>query len=110
MTEEIIKDKLPQNIQHLLMEIGEKMVLFRLFLLLKDTEWDVYQNLGEAGCDLVILNRIGNRKLKIEVKTRQRLYSTSDDKKLRTVHYTITENEYSNCDERSLEHLDIFFC
>lgn len=45
------KEKLPQNIQHLLMEIGERMVLFRLFLLVKDTEWNVYQNLGEIGCD-----------------------------------------------------------
>jgi len=47
-------EKLPQNIQRLLMEIGERMVLFRLFLLVKDTEWDVYQNLSESGCDLLL--------------------------------------------------------
>jgi hypothetical protein len=97
MSEEI-KEKLPQNIQHLLMEIGEKMVLFRLFLLVKNTDWNVFYNLGEVGCDLILLNSIDNRKLKIEVKTRQRLYSVSEKKKLNTVHYTVTENEYMSCD------------
>lgn len=97
MSEEI-KEKLPQNISHLIMEIGEKMVLFKLFLLVKDTDWEVYQNLGESGCDLVLLNNKDNRKLKIEVKTRQRLSSTSKGNELKTVHYTLTENEYLNCD------------
>ena len=92
------KEKLSQNIQHLLMEIGERMVLFRLFLLVKDTEWDVYQNLGESGCDLLLLNSLTNQKLKIEVKTRQRLYSTSEKSKLNISQYTLTENEYINCD------------
>jgi hypothetical protein len=87
----------PQNIKHLLMEIGEKMVLFKLFVLIKDTAWDVYQNLGESGCDIVLFNNINNKKLKIEVKTRQRLYS-SDNKTLNIVHYSISENEYINCD------------
>ena len=73
--------KLPQNIQHLLMEIGEKSVLFKLFLLTKDTEWEVYQNLTEQGCDIVINNMAdGNNRIKIEVKTRQRLHSTSNKK------------------------------
>lgn len=92
------KEKLPQNIQHLLMEIGERMVLFRLFLLVKDTEWNVYQNLGETGCDLLILNSVTNQKLKIEVKTRQRLYSTSKESRKNIAQFTITENEYNNCD------------
>lgn len=92
------KEKLPQNIQHLLMEIGERMVLFRLFLLVKDTEWNVYQNLGEIGCDLLLLNSITNQKLKIEVKTRQRLYSTSKGTQKNIAQFTITENEYNSCD------------
>lgn len=90
-------ERLPQNIQHLLMEIGEKSALFRLFLLTKDTEWDVFQNLGESGCDLIILNIQTGERIKIEVKTRQRLYTTSKEMK-RTVHFTLTENEYNNCD------------
>lgn len=92
------KEKLPQNVQHLLMEIGEKMVLYRLFIRTQNTEWDAFQNLGESGCDLLLLNSITNAKLKIEVKTRQRLYSTSDKSRLNTVQYTVSENEYKNCD------------
>lgn len=97
MSEEI-KEKLPQNINHLIMEIGEKMVLFKLFLLVRDTDWEAYQNLGESGCDLILLNNKDNRKIKIEVKTRQRLSSTCKGNESRTVHYTVTENEYLNCD------------
>lgn len=91
------EEKLPQNIQHLLMEIGERMVLFRLYILAKDTEWDVYQNLGEKGCDLLIVNGTTNNKIKIEVKTRQRLYTTSKKGKNR-VQFTVTENEFNSCD------------
>ncbi|SDH03833.1 hypothetical protein [Desulfosporosinus hippei] len=89
-------EKLPQNIQHLLMEIGEKSVLFRLYLLTKSTGWEVYQNLGESGCDLILLNSKSGDKIKIEVKTRQRLYTTSKNA-VGTVHFTLTENEYKNC-------------
>ncbi len=95
---EIIKEKLPQNINHLLMEIGEKMVLFRLYLLIKDTSWEVFQNLGDAGCDVVLLDKENNNKIKVEVKTRQRIYSISDKKRLNYAHFTVSENEYKNCD------------
>lgn len=44
--------KLPQNIQHLLMEIGEKMVTFHLYVRTQNTPWKVYNNLNEVGCDL----------------------------------------------------------
>lgn len=90
------KQKLPQNIQHLLMEIGEKMVIFRLFLLTINTPWDVYSNLGEAGCDLLLVHNKRNEKLKVEVKTRQRLYTTGKHPEL--VQFTVTESEYNNCD------------
>ncbi len=84
-------EKLPQNMQNLLMEIGEKSVLFQLFILAKDTNWDVYYNLGEVGCDLVLIENNANRKIKIEVKTRQRIYSTSSDTNI--THFTVTELE-----------------
>lgn len=89
--------KLPQNVQNLIKEIGEKLVLFRLFLLVKNTNWEVYQNYSEPGCDLILLNSLMNRKIKIEVKTRQRLYTTSK-KKAKRVQFTLTANEYDNCD------------
>lgn len=87
--------KLPQNIKQLLSEIGEKTVLFRLYLLTKNTKWDVYQNLDESGCDIILLNNKTSRKIKTEVKTRQRLYTTSHH---RFFDFTLTENEYNNTD------------
>lgn len=93
---ESAKDNLPQNMQNLLMEIGEKSVLFQLFILLKDTSWDVYYNLGEVGCDLVLVDNKSNKKLRIEVKTRQRLYTTSKNEN--TVHFTVSELERYSSD------------
>ena len=48
--------KLPQNIQALIGEIGEKQVLLRLYLLVHENSWEVFQNLGEAGFDVLLLN------------------------------------------------------
>lgn len=90
------KEKLPQNMQNLLMEIGEKAVLFHLFILAKNTSWDVYYNLGEVGCDLVLIDSQTNKKLKLEVKTRQRMYTTSKDANI--THFTITEIERNSSD------------
>lgn len=95
----MVKDKLPQNIQNLLMEIGEKSVLFRLFLLTKENpNWEVYHNLNDTGYDVALLKKNSSERIRIEVKTRQRLYTTSDEKKKRIVHYTVTKNEYENSD------------
>lgn len=88
-------DKLPQNINNLIMEIGEKSVLFRLFLLTKNTDWNVYYNLNGVGFDIALVNQEKNQDLKIEVKTRQRLYTTSKQKHF---NYTVTESEYNNMD------------
>jgi len=94
-----MKKKLPQNIQNLLMEIGEKSVLFKLFLLTKDNlDWEVYHNVNDTGYDLVLLKKQSLERIRIEVKTRQRLYTTSDDKKKGLVHFTVTKNEYENSD------------
>ncbi|KYZ77793.1 hypothetical protein AXX12_17155 [Anaerosporomusa subterranea] len=92
------KEKLSQDLQHLLMEIGEKSALFMLYVkVVKDSEWEVYQNLSESGCDLVLLNPQNNDKIKVEVKTRQRLYTTSL-KNVSRVQFTVTEKEYESCD------------
>lgn len=94
-----MKDKLPQNIQNLLMEIGEKSVLFKLVLLTKENpDWEVYYNLNDSGYDLILIKKNSSKRVRIEVKTRQRLYTTSDENKKRTVHYTITRNEYEDSD------------
>lgn len=93
------KRKLPQRMQDVLMTIGENAVLFNLFVLTSENpNWNVYQNLTDTGCDLILINHNNNSKIKIEVKTRQRLYSTAQEKNLNTVHFTLSENEYNSCD------------
>lgn len=89
------KTKLPQNINNLLMEIGEKSVLFELFLLTKPLKWDVFYNLSESGCDIIIINRETKKDIKIEVKTRQRIYTTGKNVGFS---FGLTENEFNSID------------
>ena len=70
------RKKLPQNIQALIGEIGEKQVLLRLYLLVHENSWDVFHNLGEAGFDVLLQNSTTGEKIRVEVKTRQKLYTT----------------------------------
>jgi hypothetical protein len=91
-------EKLPQRMSDVLKTIGENAVLFRLYVLLVEyPEWDVYQNLSDKGCDLVLINSSNNNKIKIEVKTRQKLHTTSKNSKT-NVHFTLSKNEYEACD------------
>ncbi len=85
--------KLPQNINNLLMEIGEKSALFNLYLRTRNTKWRVYYNLSEVGCDIVLINREGQ--INIEVKTRQRLYTTGKNSGF---DFQLTENEFHSVD------------
>ena len=87
--------KLPQNINNLLMEIGEKSTIFYLYLLTRKKKWNVYYNLNEVGCDIVLIESGTQRQLNIEVKSRQRLYTTGKNKGF---HSQVTENEYRNID------------
>jgi len=89
-------EKLPQNIQALIGDIGEKQVLLRLFLLVRGTPWEVFHNLGEAGYDLLLLNSKTSEWVRVEVKTRQRMYTTS--KREGRVNFYLTDGEYRACD------------
>jgi hypothetical protein len=92
------KEKLPQRMSAVLGTIGENAVLFQLFVIaMRYPHWNVYHNLADKGCDLILLNSINNNKIKIEVKTRQKLYSTSKNQKA-AVQFTLTEGEYEACD------------
>ena len=90
------KTKLPQNIQALIGEIGEKQVLLRLFLLVQGSPWEVFHNLGEAGYDLLLQHSDSGERIRIEVKTRQRMYTTS--RRRGTVQFFLTDGEYKACD------------
>jgi hypothetical protein len=97
-------DRLPQNIQAMIGEIGEKQVLLRLYLLVRDTSWNVFHNLGEAGFDALLLHSKTGEKIRIEVKTRQALYTTG--KHMDQVHFVLTDGEYQACDFLIGYHLD----
>ena len=93
--EESIVVKLPQNIQALIGEIGEKQVLLRLSILVHQTNWNVFHNLGEAGYDLLLLNSETAERIRIEVKTRQKLYTTG--KNWKRIHFFLTNGEFEAC-------------
>ena len=90
------RKKLPQNIQALIGEIGEKQVLLRLYLLVHENSWEVFHNLGEAGYDVLLLNATTGEKIRIEVKTRQKLYTTG--KNIQRVIYDLSDGEYQASD------------
>lgn len=91
------KDKTPQNINDLISEIGERMILFRLYALISiNPHLDIFKNYSEPGFDIGVRNSDTGRKVKIEVKTRQHLVTTTAEKNKNTCHFTLTENE-RNC-------------
>ena len=91
----IVLRKLPQNIQALIGEIGELQVLLRLSLLALGTPWEVFRNLGEAGYDILLLNSETGERIRVEVKTRQKMYTTG---KRRTAHFFLSDSGYQRCD------------
>ena len=65
-------DKLPQNIQALVGEIGERQVLLRLSILSHQRpKWHAFRNLGESGYDVLLLNSGTDERICVEVKTRK---------------------------------------
>jgi len=88
--------KLPQSIQALIGEIGERQVLLRLLLHTLEKPWQVFQNMNEFGFDILLVNADTARQVRVEVKTRQRIYTTG--KINRAVHFTLTHGEYQASD------------
>ncbi len=98
-TDEVIlnpEDKLLQNIQALIGEIGEKQVLLRLFLLIQGTPWQLYHNLGEEGYGLLMLNQETRETIYVDVKTRRSPSNTNPLR--RRIKFSLSEKEYKNCD------------
>ncbi len=84
--------KTPQNIKDSLKEIGELSTLFYLYSCFNLRGWSVYRNYDESGYDILLFNESKNKRIKIEVKTRQRIVSSQTDRK--TTHFTLSENEW----------------
>lgn len=89
--------KTTQNIKDLLKDIGESSSLFYLYRYFNNRGWSIYKNYDEKGYDILLLNEKNNRKIKIEVKTRQRIISSGKNKN-KVTHFTLTEVEYRSAD------------
>ena len=91
--------KLPQKLIDLVSDIGENAVLFHIYSRIHATGWQAFKNLDESGCDIVVLNRKTDRLLKIEVKTRQSLYTTAFSKKTEGKRqFEVSLNEFREMD------------
>ena len=90
--------QLPQNLKALLQDIGENAVLFCLFTQIHQTQWKAFKNLDEAGCDIVLMNLKTSKLIKIEVKTRQSLYSSAKKKNQNSKIFQMTRLEYNSLD------------
>lgn len=91
--------QLPQNLKELLKDIGENSVLFQIYVRIHDTNWKAFKNLDDSGCDIVLVNLETNKTIKVEVKTRQSLYTTATSfKTYGSREFAVTRNEYENFD------------
>ncbi|MGE3611712.1 MAG: hypothetical protein AB7I27_19130 [Bacteriovoracaceae bacterium] len=89
-------EKLPQPIMSLLGEVGEKSVLIYLSIKAFETkQFEVFKNINEPGYDILFRNKETGARFKIEVKTRQRLYSTGEGDNFS---FDVTDIEYTCCD------------
>lgn len=87
--------QLPQNLKDLLKDIGENSVLFQIYTRIHSTDWQAFKNLEHSGCDIVLLNLKTNKTIKIEVKTRQSLYTTATSKNTKdSIQFTVTKNGF----------------
>jgi hypothetical protein len=84
-----------QNMSESLGRIGEDSVVLQLSLLSLGKGWDVFRNINSPGYDVLLQHKARRKTIRIEVKTRQRIYTTS---KHTPVHFTLTENEYKSSD------------
>jgi|GEM_PF-2211549 len=94
-----LEKQLPQNLKTLLQGIGESTTAFHLFSLTEKTDWRVYKNLQEPGYDLAMVNTEKRKTIRIEVKTRQSIYTTAKSENTKNIgEFEITQNEYDNAD------------
>jgi hypothetical protein len=92
-------EKTAQNISDLIGEIGERMALFKLYELTHTHKHlEIFKNYSDSGYDIGVRNSRTGKKVKIEVKARQRLVTTAADKSKNTCHFTLTENEKESAD------------
>jgi hypothetical protein len=92
-------EKVAQNISDLIGEIGERMALFKLYELTHTQKHlEIFKNYSDSGYDIGIRNSNTGKKVKIEVKARQHLVTTTAEKSKNSCHFTLTANEKNSAD------------
>lgn len=94
---EHIAKKIPQKIKEALKEIGELSTLFYLYYKFNTKGWSVFRNYDKSGYDILLFNENNGRRIKIEVKTRQRIVSSIKNKS-KITHFTLSESEKNSAD------------
>ncbi|OGE79780.1 MAG: hypothetical protein A2660_00710 [Candidatus Doudnabacteria bacterium RIFCSPHIGHO2_01_FULL_45_18] len=92
-----INKKTSQNISDTLKDIGELSTLFYLYYHFNFKGWSVYKNYNEKGYDILLVHHKKRLRRKVEVKTRQRIISSSSNEN-HTTHFTLTEVEKTEAD------------
>lgn len=92
-----IAQRTTQNISDALREIGELSSIFYLYYYFNKKGWSVYKNYDEKGYDILLFNKKTGKKIKIEIKTRQKLIGSLSNKN-KNVHFTLTEVEKNAAD------------
>lgn len=88
----------PKNIKTTIKDIGELSCIFYLYYYFSDAGWSVHRNYDEKGYDILLLNKKDyDKKVKIEVKTRQRIISSRKNAN-RTTHFTLSQIEKKEAD------------
>lgn len=95
----MITEKVSQNISDLIGEIGERMALFKLYELTHTQNYlEIFKNYSDSGYDIGVRNSKTGKKVKIEVKARQHLVTTTAEKSKNSCHFTLTANEKNSAD------------
>jgi len=90
-------EKIPHNIGALTRDIGEQQVLLRLALFAHaNKKWQVYRNVNQKGYDILLVKKGSRKRIAIEVKTRQHIFTTSKNQKV--IRFYVTPGEYKACD------------
>ena len=85
--------------KEVLSQTGELSVILKLFhLFFGNDDISIYRNLKEQGYDILLVNEKNKKRMKIEVKARQRTITSKSNINPRSTYFTLSESEYKNAD------------
>ena len=92
-----IEGKPTQAMNGILSQIGENSIIYLISCIANGTNWEAFKNISEGGSDLLLREIKGSKRIRIEVKTRQTIFSTQIPIP-NYVAFDLTVNEWKSCD------------